>query len=181
MGNTIKLHDKSFAPYISAAELNVAVRRVAEAIYSKHRDQPVIFLGVLNGAFMFISDLAKAYPGECEFGFVRYASYEGTESTGVVKKLVGVDEEWIHDRAVVLVEDIVDTGNTFYAMMDDMEHRGAKSVEMATLFFKPEAYKKDRKIDYIAMEIPNAFIVGYGLDYDGLGRNLPEVYKIVES
>lgn len=92
MKNTVQLHDKTFEPYISAAELNVAVRRVAEQIYEKHKDQTVIFLGVLNGAFMFVSDLAKVYPGDCEFGFVRYASYEGTSSTGVVKKLVGVDE-----------------------------------------------------------------------------------------
>jgi len=180
MKNTVHLHDKTFEPYISAAELNVAVRRVAEQIYEKHKEQTVIFLGVLNGAFMFVSDLAKAYPGDCEFGFVRYASYEGTSSTGVVKKLVGVDQEWIRDRVVVLVEDIVDTGNTFYRMMNDLEGNGPASVEMATLFFKPEAYTKDRPIDYVAMEIPNAFIVGYGLDYDGLGRNLPEVYKIVE-
>src|SRR5690606_9456075 len=136
-----------------------------------------VFVGVLNGAFMFLSDLMKQYKKTCEVSFVKLASYEGTQSTNTVKQLVGLDKN-VEGRTVIIVEDIVDTGNTVVELVKMFEDRGVKQLKIASLFFKPEAYKKDIKLDYTGFSIPNKFIVGYGLDYDGLGRNLPEIYQL---
>ena len=138
-----------------------------------------VFIGVLNGAFMVMSDLMKNYRGMCEVSFVKMASYEGTNSTNEVKELIGLNQN-LEGRTVIVVEDIVDTGNTIEKLKAIFKEQKVKHFKIATLFFKPEAYKKDIKIDYIGIRIPDKFIVGYGLDYDGLGRNLEDVYQLAE-
>jgi len=181
MAKTVQLHDKTFETYISEAEILAAIGEMAERMNRDFEGKTPIFLGVLNGAFMFHADLVRHFNGPCEVGFVRYGSYVGTESTGEVVQLLGLDTAWLRDREVIILEDIVDTGNTVERILSDFESAGLKRPFIATLFYKPEAFQKDYKVDYVAMETPNAFIVGYGLDYDGLGRNLPDVYQIVET
>lgn len=136
-----------------------------------------LFVGVLNGAFMVVSDFMKHYSKPCEISFVKLASYQGTTTTNEVKKLIGINQD-LSGRTVVVIEDIVDTGNTLVELKAMFEAQNVKQLKIATLFLKPEAYKKDIKIDYIGIEIPNKFIVGFGLDYDGLGRNIPEIYQL---
>tara|TARA_Y100000814_G_C12233235_1_gene369048 strand:- start:259 stop:759 length:501 start_codon:yes stop_codon:yes gene_type:complete len=164
-------------PFITAAEIDAAIARMAKQAETDMGDEVPVFVGVLNGAFMVVSDFAKHYTKPCEISFVKMASYEGTSTTGQVKQLIGVNES-LAGRTVVIIEDIVDTGNTVVELKKMFEAVNVKSLKIATLFFKPEAYKKDIKLDYVGIEIPNKFIVGYGLDYDGLGRNLPEVYQL---
>lgn len=173
----IQLHDKHFVPFITAAEIDAAIARMAKQAETDMGDEVPVFVGVLNGAFMVVSDFAKHYTKPCEISFVKMASYEGTSTTGQVKQLIGVNES-LAGRTVVIIEDIVDTGNTVVELKKMFEAVNVKSLKIATLFFKPEAYKKDIKLNYVGIEIPNKFIVGYGLDYDGLGRNLPEVYQL---
>lgn len=173
----IQLHDKTFVPFINAAQIDEAVAKVAQQVQDDFGDEIPVFAGVLNGAFMFASDFMKHYKSNCEISFVKLASYEGTSSTNDVKQLIGLNQD-LKGRSVVLIEDIVDTGNTVVELKKIFEEKEVKSLKIATLFFKPEAYKKDIKLDYIGIEIPNKFIVGYGLDYDGLGRNLPEIYQL---
>jgi len=131
----------------------------------------------LNGAFMVVSDFMKHYKLPCEVSFIKMASYEGTTSTNDVKQLIGLDQD-LTGRTVIIIEDIVDTGNTLVALKELFKQQNVKHFKVATLFFKPEALINDIKIDYVGIRIPNKFIVGYGLDYDGLGRNLPEVYQL---
>jgi len=126
-----------------------------------------------------MSDLMKHYRGMCEVSFAKMTSYEGTQTTNEVKQLIGINEN-LEGRTVVIVEDIVDTGNTIEELKAIFKEKKVKHLKIATLFFKPEAYKKDIKIDYVGIRIPNKFIVGFGLDYDGLGRNLPDVYQLAE-
>jgi hypoxanthine phosphoribosyltransferase len=173
----IQLNDKTFVPFINKKTIAAAINRIAHEISRDMQGETPIFIGVLNGAFVVVSDLVRAYPNTCEVSFVKMASYEGTKSTGKVNSLIGINEN-IEGRIVILVEDIVDTGNTLAALYEIFAKEKVKSFKTATLFFKPDAYKMDLKIDYIGIEIPNKFIVGYGLDYDGLGRNLPEVYQL---
>ncbi len=173
----ITLHDKTFEPFINQAQIDLAVKEVAQAIYDIQKNNTPLFLGVLNGCFMFMSDLMKHYQGSCELSFVKIASYEGTKSTETITSLIGLNES-LQNRDVVIVEDIVDTGNTLEHLIKTVKAKNPKSVSVAALFYKPEAYKKNISIDFVGFEIPNKFIVGYGLDYDGLGRNLPEVYQL---
>ncbi len=174
----VKLGDKTFVPYLTEEKIAAAVKVVAKQINADYVGKNPLFLVILNGSFLFAADLLRAIDSEgCEVSFVKFSSYEGTESTGKVKELIGLNEH-LDGRDVIIVEDIVDTGNTIVQMMDDLAKRNPASVRIAALLFKPEAYKKDVKIDYVGMEIPNAFIVGYGLDYDGLGRNLKDIYVI---
>ena len=173
----ITLHDKTFVPFIGENEINQAIKKLANAVYSDYKNETPLCLGVLNGAFMFMGELMKNYQGLCEVSFVKLASYHGTSTTGAMKDLIGLNES-LENRHVIIVEDIVDTGNTLEYLFEILKNKNTQSVKTATLFFKPEAYKKKLKIDYIGIEIPNKFIVGYGLDYDGLGRNLPEIYQL---
>jgi hypoxanthine phosphoribosyltransferase len=173
----IHLHDKTFVPYISSEEIQFAIENLAKRMADDFFEETPIFIGVLNGSFMFLSDLMKSYRGMCEVSFVKVASYEGTASTNDVKQLIGINEN-LEGRTVVIVEDIVDTGNTVEELKKILKEKNVKHLKIATLFFKPEAYKKDIKLDYVGIRIPNKFIVGYGLDYDGLGRNLPDVYQL---
>jgi adenylate kinase len=173
----IQLHDKTFEPFISAQELDYAIQNVAKQIEDDFYDDVPVFIGVLNGSFMFLSDLAKHYSRPCEVSFIKLASYEGTQTTNAVKQLIGLNQD-LKGRSVVVVEDIVDTGNTVEELKKLFKEQQVKHFKIATLFFKPEAYTKDIKIDYIGIRIPNKFIVGFGLDYDGLGRNLKQVYQL---
>jgi hypoxanthine phosphoribosyltransferase len=175
----VRLHDKDFEPYLSESEVAAAVDRLAAELSAKYDGKRPLFLGVLNGAFFFASELLKRLPIECEISFVKVASYHGTRSTGTVSQLIGLNEK-IEGRHVVILEDIVDTGGTIRHIMDILAERHPASVSVATLLFKPEAYTQDVPIEHVAIRIPNAFVVGSGLDHDGLGRNLAGIYKIVE-
>ncbi|MFI2741954.1 adenylate kinase [Zhouia sp. PK063] len=176
----IKLHDKYFKSFISASQIDAAISNLVTAVYADVKNEVPVFIAVLNGAFMVAADFMKKYPGDCEISFVKLASYEGTSSTGTIKQLVGLQKN-LKNRTVVVIEDIIDTGNTLVTLHEIFAAQQVKQLKVATLFFKPDAYKKDLKIDYIGMEIPNKFIVGFGLDYDELGRNLPEVYQLNEN
>jgi adenylate kinase len=173
----IKLHDKYFKKFISEDQIQEAVARMASEMENDLKDKNPIFIGILNGVFMFFSDFMKAYAYPCEMSFVKLSSYHGTASTGDIKELIGLSQD-IEGRTVVVLEDIIDTGNTLAELHNIFKAKKVKDFKIGTLFFKPEAYTKQYNIDYIGMEIPNEFIVGYGLDYDELGRNLPEVYQL---
>lgn len=175
----IHLHDKTFEPFISSEEINFAIANLAKQMDDDFFDEIPVFIGVLNGAFMVLSDLMKNYRGMCEVNFVKMSSYEGMETTNDVKQLIGLNQS-LEGRTVVIVEDIVDTGNTIEELKSILKEHKVKHLKIATMFLKPDAYKKDIKIDYVGIRIPNKFIVGYGLDYDGLGRNLPDVYQLAE-
>ena len=176
----IKINDKTFEPYVSAEELNQIAERMASEVYQDLQESRPIFIAVLNGSFMFAADFLRHYKGECEISFVKMASYKGTQSTGKVHQLIGLSTP-VEGRDVVILEDIIDTGNTLEEIYRLFENQKVKSFRIATLFFKPDAYKKDLKIDYVGKPIPNRFIVGYGLDFDEIGRNLPQVYQLNTS
>jgi len=176
----ITLHDLQFVPFIAEDKVIKAIDELTDELNKDLSDKKPLFIGVLNGAFMFVSEVLKRFNSDCEVSFVKLASYEGTETTSQVQELIGLKED-ISGRTVVVLEDIVDTGNTIVQLTKMFEGKGCKEVKIATLFFKPEAYTKEITIDYIGIEIPNRFIVGYGLDYDGLGRNLTEVYQLKQN
>ncbi|MBN2237106.1 MAG: hypoxanthine phosphoribosyltransferase [Bacteroidales bacterium] len=175
----IRLHDKKFSVSIDSKKIDEAIQVVADKINIDYQGKNPLFLVVLNGAFMFASDLLKKVNIDCEVSFVKLSSYSGTSSTHVVRELIGLDEA-LTNRYVLVIEDIIDTGITMDNTIQKLKHLQAADVKIATLLFKPNAFEKNYSIDYIGMEIPNDFIVGYGLDYDGLGRNLADIYKIVE-
>lgn len=176
----VQLHDLHFTPFISEAEINSGIEKVAAQINADFEGKTPVFLGVLNGAFLFAAELIKRFRGDCEVNFVKLSSYEGTGTTGNVESLMGLTSS-LKGRNVVVIEDIVDTGNTLESIDKILSKEEVNHYRIATLFYKPASYKKDLKIDYVGMEIPNDFIVGYGLDYDGLGRNLTQVYKLKNS
>ncbi|MEG1611728.1 MAG: hypoxanthine phosphoribosyltransferase [Alistipes sp.] len=180
MEEIIKLHDRHFKVMIPAAKIDEAVSAVADRINIDYADKELpIFLGVLNGSFMFMSDLIKKIDFNCELSFVKLSSYSGTCSTGHVRNLIGLNGS-IEGRHVIIVEDIVDTGESIDHMMRELEGHKPASVDVCTLFFKPTSYGKTLPIRYRAMEIGNEFIVGYGLDYGQLGRNLKDVYVVTD-
>ena len=176
----IKINDKTFEPYVSAEELNQINERMASEVYQDLQESRPIFIAILNGSFMFAADFLRHYKGECEISFVKMASYQGTQSTGKIHQLIGLSTP-VEGRDVVILEDIIDTGNTLEEIYRLFENQKVKSFRIATLFFKPDAYKKDLKIDYVGKPIPNRFIVGYGLDFDEIARNLPQVYQLNTS
>jgi adenylate kinase len=175
----IKLHDKYFKPFISAEEIDSAIDRMATEISNDIGDEIPVFIGILNGSFMVVSDFVKKYPKPCEVTFIKLASYEGVKSSEDIQRLIGLTQD-LTGRTVVILEDIIDTGNTLAEIHRIFENENVKALKIATLFYKPEAYKKDFKLHYVGIEIPDKFIVGFGLDYDGLGRDLPAVYQIKE-
>ena len=175
----IQLHDKKFEVFIAAEEIDFAIENMAKQIEDDFFDDIPVFIGVLNGSFMVTADLLKKYNGLCEVSFVKMASYDGMATTTEVKQLIGLNQN-LEGRSVIIVEDIVDTGNTIEELKAILKEHKVKHFKIATLFLKPEAYTKDIKLDYVGIRIPNKFIVGYGLDYDGLGRNLRDVYQLSE-
>jgi hypoxanthine phosphoribosyltransferase len=177
--DTIQIKDKRFRTFITENEILKQVARVADEINRDLADENPLFVSVLNGSFMFTSDLMKHLNMPCELSFVKLASYEGTSSTGKVKELVGLNND-ITGRTVVIVEDIVDTGFTMERLIETLRQRNPKEIRIATLLVKPDKLQVKLDIHYVAMNIPNDFIVGYGLDYDGLGRNYRDIYTVVE-
>ena len=179
MENKIKLHDKTFRVLIPAEEIDNAVTRVAEQLNERYEGRTPIFLGVLSGSFLFLADLVRKVNFENQLAFVKISSYDGTESTGNVKQLIGVDFD-IEGRDIIIVEDIVETGHSMNYLLDYLGKKNPASVSICTLFFKPEKFLYEYNIDYTALSIGNEFIVGYGLDYNQLGRNLKDIYVIDE-
>ncbi len=176
----ITVKDKQFAPYLSEAAIHARISEMGKSLTAELKDSNPLFISILNGSFIFAADLIREIDTPCEISFVKLASYHGTESSGEVKTLLGIDKD-IKDRVVVIVEDIVDTGNTLAAFMPTLEALQPKKILLVSLLFKPKALQRPLKVDYTGFEIPNDFIVGYGLDYDGYGRNLKDIYKIQAS
>ncbi len=176
----LKLHDKQFIPFLSEEEILAAVKKIAGEIAADYKDQVPIFVGVLNGAFMFTADFLRYYPHPCEVSFVKLSSYRGLTSTGIVETLLDVPDN-IGGRSVIILEDIIDTGRTLQELVHIFSKTNVKDFRIATLFYKPDHYNGEYTIDYIGMEIPDRFIVGYGLDYKEQGRNLRGVYQLNQN
>jgi hypoxanthine phosphoribosyltransferase len=175
----VQVRELIFEKFISKEEIDIAVQKVADGINRDFEGRNPLLLAILNGAFIFASDLMRKITIPCEITFVKFSSYSGTGTTSTVKELIGVDED-LRGRHVIIVEDIVDTGITMEKLLGDVKEKNPAGVKVACFCFKPDAFQKDYPIDYIGLRIPNDFIVGYGLDYDGYGRNLPDIYKIVK-
>jgi len=173
----IKLHDKYFKKYITKDQIAEATAQLAKQVAKDCRNETPIFIGVLNGSFVFVADFVRKYKFNCEVSFVKLSSYQGTSSTDVVHELIGINED-LTGRTIVILEDIIDTGTTLHKIYDSFKNKNVKQLKIATLFFKPDVYRKELPIDYIGKNIEDKFIVGYGLDYNGLGRNLPAVYQL---
>lgn len=174
----LKVHDKEFVPYITADEIEEQVTRVAAEINTDYEGKKPLFIAILNGAFIFAADLFKKINVESEICFIKLASYKGVKSTGKVITAIGLDAE-LYGRDVIIVEDIVDTGKTLSQFLPQLEHHHPSSLKIASLLHKPAAMVHPIKIDYLGFTIPNKFVLGYGLDYDGLGRNIKEIYQLV--
>ncbi|UXP33720.1 hypoxanthine phosphoribosyltransferase [Reichenbachiella agarivorans] len=175
----IQIEDKKFKKYLDNKEIEEIVSQLADQISKDYQDKTVVLLGILNGSFIFLSDLVKKMSIDPEISFLKLASYDGQKSTGKVKKLIGLDED-LDQKHVLIVEDIVDTGNTLAHIISSLENEGAESVKILTLFHKPDVYNKSIPIDYIGKSIPNDFVIGYGMDYKGYGRSLVDLYQIEE-
>ena len=175
MEEIIKIHNKKFKKYISAVKIYKAIAKIAGKINHDFKHEKPIFISVLNGSFMFSSDLLKKIKIECEISFIKVSSYSGEKSKGKVNKLIGLNGK-LKGRTVIVLEDIVDSGTTLEVIVAELKKLNPKRIKIAALFFKPYAYKKKIRLDYIGMDVPNDFIIGYGLDYDGLGRNLSDIY-----
>lgn len=176
----VTVKDKSFEPYLSASSIQEAIGRIATGINDDYRSKKPLFIAILNGSFMFAADLFKAVTIDAEICFIKLASYKGTKSTGQVITAIGLDTD-IHDRHVVILEDIVDTGKTLHEFLPQLRHQQPASLELAVLLHKPDATVHTVPIKYLGFSIPNKFVLGYGLDYDGFGRNIPEIYQLKEG
>lgn len=175
----VSLHGKSFRLFISHEQIQQKLRLMAAEMSRDYQGSTPIFIAVLTGSYMFTADLLKQYPLNCEIAFVRLASYEGMESSGEVKTLLGLQED-LKGRDVVILEDIVDSGKTMHELLPVLQANEPSSVAIASLLVKPAALKYPVEVKYRAFDISNEFVVGYGLDYDGLGRNLPDIYQLAE-
>ena len=180
MQNTWTIKDKKFDKYISAEEIQNAIRTMASRINHELNGKKPLFIVILNGAFIFASDLIKKVKIDCEVTFVKLSSYAGTQSTGEVKEILGLDID-VAGRTVVVVEDIVDTGLTLQGFLETLKKQNPAEIKIATCLLKPDAFKMKFPVEYLCFSIPNDFVVGYGLDYDGLGRNSSDIYKICEE
>lgn len=178
--NTVKIHDKEFQISIPAEKIQRRIAELGKQISNEMNGKRPLFVAVLNGSFLFAADLLKNISCECEISFVRVSSYAGTQSTGSVKNLVGLNEK-IDRRTIILVEDIVDTGDTAVYLIDELKKNNPADIRIASLLLKPKALKHALKVDYTGFEVPNDFLVGYGLDYDGLGRNLNDIYTLIQQ
>ncbi|RFS24611.1 hypoxanthine phosphoribosyltransferase [Chitinophaga silvatica] len=177
--SVIQVHDKQFQPYISAEELTQRIKEMAEQISKDLDGERPLFIAILNGSFMFAAEIFKHISIEAEISFVKLVSYKGTKSTGNVITAIGLDED-LYGRTVVILEDIIDSGKTLSMFLPQLEHQQPKKLMVTSLLTKPDAITHPIKIDYLGFSVPNKFLLGYGLDYDGLGRNLPEIYQLVE-
>lgn len=175
----IRILDKNFREYLTEETIQKRIDELARQVNRDLAGKEVVFLGILNGAFLFAADLFRRINFSARISFVKLASYQGTASSGTIKELIGWNED-IKNKTIVVIEDIVDTGNTLERIVDELVIRKAAEVRIAAMLYKPDAYTKKIPLDYIGFEIPNNFVVGYGLDYDGFGRNLPSVYTLVE-
>lgn len=176
----IQVLDKKFQPYIKAEEIQEQISKLASKINIDYEGKKPLFIAILNGSFMFASDLFKELKIEAEICFIKLASYKGTKSTGNVITSIGLDEP-LNNRHVIIVEDIVDTGKTLHEFLPQLINQQPASLKIAALLHKPEALSHPLTIDYLGFNVPNKFLLGYGLDYDGLGRNLKEIYQLVEE
>ena len=175
---SIQVHDKSFTPYLSAEKIAGEIKRVAGEINKDYAGKRPLFIAILNGAFMFASDLFKELNIEAEICFIKLASYKGIKSSGQVITSIGLDAD-LKDRDIINLEDIVDTGNTLHQFLPQIVNHHPASLKIAALLHKPEALEHPVKVDYFGFSVPNKFLLGYGLDYDGLGRNLKEIYQLI--
>ena len=173
----MKIKDKEFSKYIDKEDIQQRIRILAQQINQDYEGKKPLFIAVLNGSFMFASDLMKNISNEAEISFIKLNSYHKTHSTGKVKELIGLDEN-IFGRNLIIIEDIVDTGGTIRHLLDELLELGPKSIEIATLLHKPDATVESLALKYVGFTIPNKFVVGYGLDYDGQGRNLTDLYSL---
>lgn len=173
----IRIHDKEFETYLSSESIDQRVKEMADAINKDYTGKRPLFIAILNGSFIFAADLFRHLTIEAELCFIKLASYKGMKSSGKVVTSIGLEED-IFGKDVVIVEDIVDTGKTLHRFLPKLIHQQPKSLKIATLLHKPEATEYSLKLDYVGFAIPNKFVVGYGLDYDGLGRNLKEIYQL---
>jgi len=175
----IRVHDKQFEPYLTASEIHARIKALAHQLDKDYAGKKPLFIAILNGSFIFAADLFKELSIDAEICFIKLASYKGTKSSGQVITAIGLDTD-LFGRDVVIVEDIVDTGKTLSEFLPQLKHQQPASMKIVALLHKPEATVFPIPIDYLGFSIPNKFVVGYGLDYDGLGRNIREIYKLVE-
>jgi hypoxanthine phosphoribosyltransferase len=175
----IRILDKNFRELLTENVIQERISELARQINKDLSGKEVVFLGILNGAFLFAADLFRRIDFPARISFIKLASYQGTSSSGTIKELIGWNED-IRNKTIVVVEDIVDTGNTLERIVDELIIRKAAEIRIAAVLYKPDAFTKNIPLDYIGFEIPNDFVVGYGLDYDGFGRNLPSVYTLVK-
>lgn len=175
----VQLKDKKFKKFITAQEIEAAVSKVADQINEEYKNDIPVILVTLNGAIIFASDLLKELSINCTITCVKVASYSGTACGDDIQNLIGLNED-LKDKRVIIVEDIVDTGNTYQHLVDMLQCQNVKDIKIATMTFKPDAYKKELPIHYVGLTIPPLFVVGRGLDYDGLGRNLVDIYQLSE-
>ena len=173
---SVQLKDKNFKPFINRKQIQERISQIGAEISQKYKGEDLLLIGVLNGSFIFMADLCRAIDLPLECSFVKISSYQGTESTGKVKTLIGLGEN-LTDKNILIVEDIVDTGISMNHMLEQISDYNPANISIVTLLYKPEAFQFNYAIDYVCFEIPNKFVVGYGLDYDSLGRNLPEIYQ----
>jgi hypoxanthine phosphoribosyltransferase len=175
----IRVHDLTFVPLISAVEIQDRVRVLGDELTEKYAGKRPLFISILSGAFVFASDLMRAFNGDCEVGFVKLASYSGTRSSGDIQTVMGLEKD-LRNRHIVVVEDIVDTGRTLHFFLNHLREQDPASICTVTFLRKPDAAEYPVAVDLIGFDIENRFVVGYGLDYDGLGRNLPGLYQLAE-
>jgi len=173
----IQLHDKNFIKFISSQEIDKAVTEVAKQLNKDYIEEPPLILVTLNGAIVFATDLLKQLQFSCILSCIKLSSYEGTKSTNTMKTLIGLNED-VQEKRVLIIEDIVDTGKTYQTLVELLNEKGAKEIRIATLTMKSDAYKLNLPVHYVGINIPNKFVVGRGLDYDGLGRNLTDIYQL---
>ncbi|MBN1388137.1 MAG: hypoxanthine phosphoribosyltransferase [Bacteroidales bacterium] len=177
--NKIKIRDRIFEKFLGEEEILRKVREIARKIEDENRGKDIIFLSILNGAYVFTADLLRNINLNVKVSFMKMSSYSGDKSTGEIRRLIGLNED-LRNLTVIVLEDIIDTGLTLEGVIDDIKARGATDIKVAALLLKPDAYKGSRRIDYLGFEIPSDFVIGYGLDWDGFGRNLRSVYRIVK-
>jgi hypoxanthine phosphoribosyltransferase len=173
----IKIHDKEFVPFITAKDLQEKISEVAKQINNDYAGKHVVCIAILNGAFVFAADILRQFNFDAELEFVKLASYEGTESTGVITEMIGLEKD-LKGKDILILEDIIDTGKTLNHFVATLQKQNPSSIKICGLLQKPDALQHDVEVNYLCFPIPNKFVVGYGLDYDGLGRNIPAIYQV---